>query len=289
MRSRNRKQNMAKLIHNSYGKVTVRLTKVQRTPAQHNLFEFNVDVSLTGDFEPAYTQGDNRKVIATDSIKNTVYVLAARNEIKSPEQFALLLGEHFCKTYAHVNSATVTITQDLFSRVPTKTGEHPHAFVASGIEKRYCVATVTPSEKKIIAGLYDLEVLKTTDSAWKDFLSDEYRTLPDTDDRIMASRVKATWQFNKPAPDFDGTYTAVRNAIINAFATHKSLGVQQTEFVMADDALKAAADISQITIEMPNRHRVPFNLKPFNLENKNEVFVTTSEPAGYITATVTRD
>jgi urate oxidase len=40
---------------------------------------------------------------------------------------------------------------------------------------------------------------------------------------------------------------------------------------------------------MPNQHHLLANLKPFGLENPNEVFVPTSEPFGNISATIQRD
>jgi urate oxidase len=42
-------------------------------------------------------------------------------------------------------------------------------------------------------------------------------------------------------------------------------------------------------LQCPNKHRIPFNLQPFGLENKNEIFVWTDEPFGNITATVKRE
>ena len=83
------------LVHNAYGKSRVRLTKVQRQPDRHDLFEWSIDVRLTGDFAAAYTAGDNRQIIATDTMKNIVYALAADQTLTSPEAFAIVLGRHF--------------------------------------------------------------------------------------------------------------------------------------------------------------------------------------------------
>src|SRR5438105_15803604 len=93
-----------KLSANSYGKSEIRLTKVVRNGPRHELLEFDVAIQLTGDFAASYTAGDNTKVVATDSMKNTVYVLAKENEFASPEQFAVILAEHFPRTYPQVAS-----------------------------------------------------------------------------------------------------------------------------------------------------------------------------------------
>src|SRR5690349_1951021 len=95
------------LTQNSYGKSAVRLTKVVRRGNVHQLFEIDAAIQLEGDFVPAYTDGDNTKVIATDSIKNTVYVLAKENDFDCIERFASILGKHFVKTYPQVTRATI--------------------------------------------------------------------------------------------------------------------------------------------------------------------------------------
>src|SRR4051812_18023713 len=95
------------LTYNSYGKSKVRLTKVVRTGDTHTLFEIDAAVQLEGDFAAAYTASDNRIVIATDTIKNTVYIVAKENAFDSLEQFAVLLCRHFLKTYPQVSAAKV--------------------------------------------------------------------------------------------------------------------------------------------------------------------------------------
>ena len=86
-----------KLTSNQYGKSDVRLTKVIRRGDRHDLLEFAVNIALTGDFARSYTHGDNKQIVATDSMKNTVYVLAKENEFTTAEEFAVLLAKHFPK------------------------------------------------------------------------------------------------------------------------------------------------------------------------------------------------
>jgi urate oxidase len=106
------------LSHNAYGKSAVRLTKVVRDRgAVHEFFEMGVAIQLEGDFSAAYTDGDNRNVIATDTIKNTVYVLGKRNRFDSIEQFGLIMVRHFLATYPHVKQATAEITQSSWKRI----------------------------------------------------------------------------------------------------------------------------------------------------------------------------
>ena len=274
------------LTHNGYGKSRVRLTKVERHADRHDLFEWSIDVQLSGDFAPAYSVGDNRQVVATDTMKNTVYALAADAPLGSPEAFALVLTRHFL-TYPQVGTATVAVQVDGWRRIEVGGQPHPHAFVGAGGERRVCTVTADRQRVGVTSGLSDLLVLKTTDSSWKDFHRDEYRTLPDADDRILATSLTATWAYSRPT-DWNATFGAVRTALLTSFAGHKSLGAQHTLQAMGEAALAAAADADEITISMPNRHRIPVNLTPFGRANANAVFVATDEPHGLITGTLRR-
>jgi urate oxidase len=58
---------------------------------------------------------------------------------------------------------------------------------------------------------------------------------------------------------------------------------------MGAAALDAAPEVSEIRLSLPNRHHLLFDLARFGLENRNEVFVPTTEPYGLIEATVVRE
>lgn len=278
------------LTHNSYGKSAVRLTKVVRNGARHELFEINADIQLEGDFDAAYRDGDNRLVVATDTIKNTVYVLAKENAFDSIEQFSLILARHFVATYAHVSKAIVELYQSAWTRIAVDGQPHDHAFTSAGPQRRFAKAVFTRGDRDptLTGGVRDLLVLKTTASEWRGFHTDRYRTLKDTRDRIMATKVDADWQYNTLSADFPAAATAIDAAILRTFATHYSLGVQQTLMAMGEAGLAASSAIESISFELPNQHRIPFNLEPFGLKFENDIFVATDEPYGLIRGTVSR-
>lgn len=280
---------MATLTFNSYGKSAVRLTKVVRKGPVHELFEINADIQLQGAFTPAYADGDNRNVIATDSIKNTVYVLAKENDFSSVEQFAVILVTHFIKMYSQVNVATVELTQSSWQRIAVDGKPHDHAFTSGGPQKRLARAILERGKDvTVTGGVLGMLVLKTTASEWRDFLTDRYRTLKDTRDRIMASQVNAEWTYSDANVDYDAANVAITNAILTTFATQHSLGVQQTIMAMGEAALEASNAIREIRFELPNLHRIPFNLDPFGLKFENDIFVATDEPRGLISGVITR-
>ena len=281
----------ATLMHNAYGKSRVRLTKVVRAGSTHDLFEIDAAVQLEGDFAAAYQDGDNRNVIATDSVKNTVYVLAKENRFASVEEFGLILARHFVATYPQVSQATVELAQASWRRIDVDGKPHGHAFTSAGPQRRYARAVANRGwpNPVLVGGVRDLQVLKTTGSEWRDFVDDRYRTLKDTRDRIMATKVDAEWTYNTLAGDFAARAAAIDAAILGTFATQHSLGVQQTLLAMGEAALAACDAIDAISFELPNLHRIPFNLEPFGLEFDNDVFVATDEPYGLIKGTVTRE
>jgi urate oxidase len=280
---------MPKLASNSYGKSAVRLTKVVRNGPIHSVFELDVEILLQGAFENVYTKGDNTSCIPTDTMKNTVYALAKRHDFDSPEQFATILATHFLTKFRQVAAATASIEQTAWDRIPVDNKPHDHSFVKGAGKRRALVAKARHNRTVIEGGIRDLEVVKTTNSGFAGFLRDEYTTLKETTDRIFGTTIEALWTYNPEASNFNQTYTAARTAILQTFATHNSLAVQQTIFEMGKNVLAAAKDISDISFTMPNQHRHLANLQPFNLENPNEIFINTTEPYGLIRGTITRD
>ena len=279
----------AKLTYNSYGKSAVRLTKVKRLPDRHELIELEVAIELSGDFADSYVSGDNSKVIATDTMKNTVYALAATHPIDALEDFATALARHFIDAHAHVYTAIVRLAQTSWRRMTVDGREHPHSFVGGGQERRKVMFHLTREKPYMWSGIEDLMLLKTADSAFRGFLRDPYTTLEDTDDRIFATRLSADWLYDKPPADWNAAHHSIMDAMVQIFARYQSLSVQQTLYSMGEAALEACPAIRVIHLEMPNQHRIPVNLQPLGLENRNEIFVTTSEPYGLINATLERE
>jgi len=280
--------------HPTYGKSNVRLTRVVRHPDRHELKELSVDVLLSGDFKQTYLTGDNSKVVATDSIKNTIYVLAKQHPIDSIENFGYDLMGHFLNTYPQVSRADVSVRQRAWHRMKTgpSAQPHPHAFIAGSDEVRTVSFHMPDGAFLCYSGLENLLVLKTTDSAFTGYIRDEYTTLPETSDRILATSVKAFWthsdEGSKDTP-WNQRFDQVRRTLLDTFANHKSLSVQQTLYAMGEAVLEACSDIRSIHIEMPNKHRIPFNFEPLGMKFENDVYVPTDEPFGMIEGTIVRE
>jgi len=268
------------LSWNRYGKSRVRLVKVRRQRHQHELVDLTIDVQLEGAFEAVYVDGDNSDCLATDTMKNTVYALARHDPIDHMESFAMRLAEHFIAKPAVAN-VRISVVEQRWDRLAA------HAFVQAGGEQWTAGVTRDAARTTIIAGLANLVVLKTTDSAFAGFPRDEYTTLPETDDRILATSVTATWTYRPGASDFSAR-EHIRTALLDTFAGHHSLSVQHTLYAMGEAVLAACADVVSITLTMPNRHHLLVDLTPLGMDNPNEIFVATDQPFGLIEATITR-
>jgi len=281
------------LGENRYGKSRIRLVTVRRGPTQHNLRDLTVAVALEGSFDAAHTGGDNAGVIATDTMKNTVYAFARDRLTGSPEAFGLTLARHFAG-YDTVGRATVDIAEHAWVRVPTDTGPAPDAFTRAGDLTRLVHVVVDSSRsEEVEAGLDDLTVMKTTKSAFTGFDRDQYTTLPEVDDRLMATKMRVTWGYRRDVPgdsafDFDAAWERTRAALRNSFAAHFSPSVQASIWIMAGAMMDAELSIDWVRMILPNLHHWRVDLSPFGLDNPGEVFVSTTEPHGLIDATVQR-
>jgi urate oxidase len=277
----------ARLAWNGYGKAAVRLVKVDRQAKGHDLHDLTVEVQLQGDFGPAH-QGDNAQVLPTDTMKNTVYALARQGPVDPAESFGERLGRRFLSACPAATRAVVTLEVHRWMRAHAAGTPHPHAFVRGRSERRLAWVTVERDRTVVEAGLDRLGLLKSTGSAFEGFLRDEYTTLKETDDRIMATDVEARWTYARSPADYGAAWTAIEAALIETFARHESASVQQTLYAMGEAALAACSEVSEIRLLLPNRHHLLVDLGPLGLTNPNEIFVATSEPYGRIEAVIAR-
>ena len=277
------------LQHNAYGKTNVRLVKVRRTQNQHDLFDVSVDITLEGDLADTFLDGDNRKVVATDTMKNTVYALGKRHDFGSVEMFGRRLAEHFLTEHDHLTKATIDLRERLWSRIVVNDTPHSHAFEGSSRELRTAKVSHTRDKTTVQGGIKSLPLLKTTGSAFSDFVKDEFTTLKDASDRPFGTNLTATWTYSADPPDYSATHMTLRATLLETFARHdESQSVQQTLYLMGTKALEATGAVSGIYLSMPNEHRLLVDLAPFGMDNPNEIFVPVDEPSGMIEATLTR-
>ncbi len=276
------------LADNSYGKSGIRLVKILRRKGRHDFRDLTVAVRLEGDFEAAHVAGDNSAVLPTDTMKNTVYALAKDHFDRDIESFGLFLTEHFVTRNPNVSRARVEISERPWERLTVDGRPHPHAFSRPGGERRIARVLRTRQGAIVEAGLEDLTLAKSTQSGFSGFRKDGFTTLKETEDRILATAVKASWTYAGAPADFDRAFQGIRGTMLETFAAHDSASVQHTLYAMGEAVLEHHAEVVEVRLSLPNKHHIPVDLSPFGLENRNEIFVATEEPFGVIEATIRR-
>jgi len=278
---------MIELGRNRYGKAQIHVVRVARGPDGHLVRDVTVAIALEGDFDAAHTDGDNRLVVTTDTMKNTAFAFAKDHLDGSIDAYGRALAEHFLE-FEQVDRATVNVRSAHWRPIEVDGVPARDAFVRGGEGTRISTVAATRGETVVESGVEDLVVMKTTRSAFKGFPRDRYTTLAETDDRLMATKITAIWRYGSPDLDFDGTFAAVRDTLLEVFADHDSPSVQTSIWIMARAILERHEAVDEVRMVLPNLHHWLVDLSPFGLTNDGEVYISTTEPHGLIEATVRR-
>lgn len=278
-----------KLVANRYGKARVRVLKILRNGPQHTIKEIDVSALLTGDFAAAYTSGDNSQVVATDTIRNTINVLAKQQLGEEIERFGSFVAQHLLDRYPQVETAQIELAAKDWQRLQVDGAAHPHAFRAGSNARAWAQIIASRSTQTMQSGIRDLVILKSTGSGWEGYPRDEFTTLPETNDRILATSFDATWTWSDEPANYNSANESILAAMLAKFANDYSTSAQASVYAMGKAALQACAAIARVDMKMPNKHYLLINLKPFGLENQNDIFVPTDDPFGQIEGSVTRD
>jgi urate oxidase len=278
---------------NQYGKAESRVVRIYRDTPRHQIRDLNVSSALRGRFEDAHTTGDQSQVLPTDTQKNTAFAFAKEKGVGAIEDFALTLGDHFLDAAPAADGARVEIEEYPWERITVDGSEHDHSFVRSGSGIRTTVVNVEGrgADRKayVVSGISDLTVLKSTGSEFHGFLKDKYTTLPETDDRILATSLVARWRYDHTDVDWDKSYDDIKRLLLEQFAKIHSFALQQSLYGMGEAVLEQHPEVAEIKFSAPNKHHFLVDLSPFEVENPGEVFIAADRPYGLIEATVVRD
>jgi urate oxidase len=282
-------ERMITLGENRYGKSRVRVMKVEREGTKHTVHEWNVEIWLKGDFGSCFEEGDNRRILPTDTMKNTVYYLARRSQAVSAEGFATELVTYLLENNEQVNEAGAVVAAAPWAHIRAGGETHGTAFVQEG--GAIGTATVTyprGAKPAVAAGFSNLAILKTAKSGFAGYIKDKLTTLKETNDRLLGTRAAGEWKYVRDGVDYAAARARIMDALLNSFALHDSFSVQQTLYAMGSAALEAEPGIAEIYLSMPNQHCNLVDLSAFGTDNPNHIFVPTDEPHGSIEAIVRR-
>ncbi|RKN06971.1 factor-independent urate hydroxylase [Streptomyces radicis] len=290
---------MTLLGPNQYGKAETRLVRVARDGAVHHIEDLTVSVALSGEMAEVHLSGSNAAVLPTDTMKNTVYAFAREHGVGAPEAFGARLARHFVTSQPTIHRARVRLAVHAWDRIATP-GDDAHSFVRAGRETRTAQVTferVAGDSWEILSGLTGLTVLNSTGSEFRGYLEDGWTTLPETDDRILATDVTAVWRHEDGEPadevgEWDASYLAARTHLLEAFAGTYSRSLQQTLYAMGSRVVDQLPGVEEIRLSLPNKHHFLVDLAPFGLANEpgdGAVYQAADRPYGLIEATVLRD
>jgi urate oxidase len=276
------------LVHHTYGKGRVRVMRVQRDSERHEVRELTVKAMLEGGFERSFTAADNSAVVATDTVKNVVNIVARENLGLATEPFCKAVAQRFLDRYPQVERATVSGHETKWTRLAVKGRPHVHSFVLDSNGRPFGKVVATRKGVAVESGIDGFTFMKTTESGWENYVFDEVTTIPPTHDRMCATAMDARWTWAREPADYVAANARVLDTLLEVFATTYSPSVQDSMYRMGEAALAAVPEISEISLACPNKHYLLINLKPFELDNANQVFLPTDEPHGQIECTVGR-
>nr|XP_055039302.1 uricase [Misgurnus anguillicaudatus] len=281
-------------VRTGYGKNTVKVFHIRREGTHHHIIELVADVQLTLKTVKDYLTGDNSDIIPTDTIKNTVHALAKLKGIKTIEDFALDICEHFLTSFKHVTRVKVIIEEVPWKRLEKNGIEHEHAFIHCPEARHFCEAEQYLNMTPVVhSGLKDMKVLKTTQSGFEGFLRDRFTTLTEARDRFFCTSVYSKWRYNTVNVAFDAAWKTVKDTIIQKFAGPYDRGeyspsVQKTLYDTQVLVLDRVPEVEEIEIIMPNQHYFIIDMTKLGLSNRDEVYLPLDNPSGNITGTVRR-
>lgn len=284
---------MAAVGENRYGKEGVRVVRVRRSPYNGNTFdEWTVRVLCQGDFATSYSEGDNSKVLPTDTMKNTVYYLSQRTKTSTMEDFAKELVNYLIENHSQVSGVTVDVESKAWEHITLSNNtRHPTAFTQTTNEVQLTTVKRTRHGSfSIVSGLKNLKVMKTANTSFVKFYRDKLTTLTESTDRLFGTSVEAHWTYTdaQSPTDFDKTRQQIRGLMIDVFADHESESVQHTIHAIGKYVLEHVSSIDNLHMTMPNLHCLSVDLTRFGEPNKNEIFMPIDEPHGYIQCNITR-
>ena len=275
-----------RLEENHYGESAVRLLRVNRQDGRHDIKEISVSIRFEGDFGAAHREGDNRKILPPETMKNTVYALARQHSVEAIENLCAHVIDHFLSYNPQVMQVIVEASENLWTRLPRGGKPHPSAFTRLGEEKRTAVLTGTREGTQVRSGIENLLVLKTSDAAFEHFLKDPYTTLEEDRDPILSTAIRADWLYTEDDAEFAPLWHGVRQMLLETFAEHRSESLQHTLYAMGEAILNNFENIGEIHLALPRHHFDLVDLAPLGMDNPGALFLPQDDPHTVVEATL---
>jgi urate oxidase len=278
-----------RLAENTYGSSRIHLLRVTKQEGRHDIREIRLSIRFEGDFEAAHIQGDNRKILPPDTMNNTVFALARQHSIEPLENLGLHLIEHFLTYNPQVTRVLIQASESSWARLPQGGKPHASAFARASNEERTSILNGTREGTQVRAGINNLIVLKTTNSAFEDFKKDPYTTLQEEGDCILSTVIQADWLYTEEEAEFGPLWHGVRQMLLETFAEHDSRSLQHTLFAMGEAILNNCENVGEIHLSLPSKQFRLADLAPLGMDNPGTVFLPMDEPHATVEATLKKN
>ena len=268
----------------SYGKADVKVYRTHAEPLagvtpipespfrgrDNILVAAEIEVVVHGEeFWPAYEHGDNRMVVATDTMKNFIHAASLRASARTLEGWLHEVGTAFLQTYPHMASVTMLgrdlpfpaaivpaggdgfATSDrLFSRDRGEQGTSRLHLARDGDGVR-----ITDHA----CGRAGLQLVKLTGSSFADFARDEHTTLPERPDRPLYIWADVGWRYADAvdalglAPSRYVAAEQVSDLAAAVFHEFVSLSIQHLVHEIGNRMLERWPQLAEVSFDTQNR------------------------------------
>jgi urate oxidase len=273
----------------SYGKLEVPVQMVGVGPTGLLALEVSMEVLGQG-FLAAYTEGDNRNVVATDTMKNVILRHALEFDGATPEGFLFTLGQRFLGTYPEMEGLRLSAREQPFA--PVGVGGEPSDRLFSLGGGDHAVAELELSRDGLVdarSGQVGLRLLKTTGSAFTRFARDDATTLPERADRPLFIFLDVSWRYADPGDAVaEGHVPAaqVRDVVTTVFHEFVSESIQHLVHEMGQRLLAQFPGLAEVSFTGQNHTYDPVPGMDPDVARKA---YTSAFPAwGLITLTLSR-
>jgi urate oxidase / 2-oxo-4-hydroxy-4-carboxy-5-ureidoimidazoline decarboxylase len=301
----------------SYGKLRVPLYRVYASPLSgvapipesaftgraNTLVGLEVDLEVFGEsFLPAYTEGDNSQVVATDSMKNIILQQALIYDGATIEGLLAHLGNYFLATYPDMARLRLTARELPFNPAQVYSRERQDFTASEKLFERshgshsIAVLGMKRSEDGYLiitdhhCGRMGLELLKVTGSSFTRFVRDGNTTLPERGDRPLFVYMNVFWRYADAAtmlaPDHRHYVPAeqIRDLTQVVFHEFVSESIQHLVHEMGMRILTRFPQLAEVSFDAHNRTPDPVAIS--DIDDKIKVYSSSFPAYGLIRLTL---
>jgi urate oxidase / 2-oxo-4-hydroxy-4-carboxy-5-ureidoimidazoline decarboxylase len=240
----------------SYGKLAVPVHLVRGDA----LLACEVSMEVLGRrFLPAYTEGDNSAVVATDTMKNVILRRAHEYDGTTLHGLLHLLGTGFLETYPDMEGLRLSADEQPFLPAGGR--------VFRRIDGDHGVADLelagTRGGVELVGaggGRVGLRLLKTTGSAFTKFARDGDTTLPERLDRPLFMHLDVRWRYGDPADALGDAHVDPADALAFVVEVHDgyvSESIQQLVHEIGRRMLDRWPQLAQVSFRAENHTHDP--------------------------------